>query len=360
MARLDTFLHLAADQRASDLHFHAGKPPMVRYNGDLLPLPFRVLSEEEAHRIVDEFLTPEQREELERDREVDFAYVLEGVGRFRANVFVQSAGVGAVFRVIPPRIPALEDLLLPPALGALVQHNRGLVLVTGPTGSGKTTTLAAMIHELNRSFDYHIITIEDPIEYVHESVRSVVTQREVGSHARSFAAALRSALRESPDVLVVGEMRDYETVSLALSAAEAGVLVFATLHTNSAAKAIDRLLGACPTEAQEQLRASLSVLLRGVIAQRLCRLASGEGRIAAVEVLLHSHSVAHLIRENKIHLVEANVRSAEQSPYGTRCLERALLDLVREGFIDHDEARMLANDADVFERQAASARGGGE
>lgn len=357
MSRLDTFLHVAADQRASDLHFHAGKPPIVRHNGDLVTLPFRDLSEDETRRFLHEFLTDEQRDTLERDQELDFAYVLDGVGRFRVNVFVQSQGLGAVFRVIPTEIPTLQELKLPQSMAGLARQARGLVLMTGPTGSGKTTTLAAIIDDINRNSQRHVITIEDPIEYVHAPVQSVVTQREVGSHAESFAAALKSALRESPDVLVVGEMRDYETVSLALSAAEAGMLVFATLHTNSAAKAVDRLLGTCPADVQDQVRGTLSVLLKGVVAQRLCKLASGEGRVAAVEVLLHSHPVAHLIRENKIHLLEAHVRSGEQSPQGTRSLDSALLALVREGFVEVEEAARIAADRETFESQAAHLRG---
>jgi len=357
MSRLDTFLRMAADQRASDLHFHAGKPPTVRYNGDLVPLPYRVLTEDETRRFIFEFLTPEQKDHLEREQELDFAYVLDGVARFRVNAFVQTAGLGAVFRVIPTTVPSYDELRLPAVLRTLAHMSRGLVLMTGPTGSGKTTTLAALIREINRTSKRHIITIEDPIEYMHEPIESVVTQREVGQHAESFGAALRSALRESPDVLVVGELRDYETVSLALSAAEAGVLVFGTLHTNSAAKAVDRLIGACPAEVQDQVRGILSVLLKGVVSQRLCKLASGEGRIAAVEVLLQTHSVAHLIRENKIHQLEAYLRTGEQSPFGMRSLESALLELVLEGQVTLEEAMSTSGDPEQLERTVTQLRG---
>ena len=357
MARLDTFLRVAADQRASDLHFHAGKPPTVRHNGDLIPLPFRVLTEDETRRFLLEFLDPEQKDRLEREQELDFAYELEGVGRFRVNVFNQTAGLSAVFRVIPEDVPAYEHLDLPPVLKTFAHMSRGLVLVTGPTGSGKTTTLAALIREMNRTSNRHIITVEDPIEYIHTPMESVINQREVGQHAESFAAALRSALRESPDALVVGEMRDYETVNLALSAAEAGILVFATLHTNSAAKAVDRLLGACPQEVQDQVRGVLSVLLKGVVAQRLCRLASGEGRIAAVEVLLQSHSVSHLIRENKIHQIDSYLRTGDQSGQGMRSLESALAQLVYEGMVTPEEALSVANEPAQLERVIGQAQG---
>ncbi len=354
MARIDTFLRVAADQRASDLHFHAGKPPTIRYQGDLLPLPFRVLSADETRRFLEEILDADKLEMFARDQELDFAYVIDDVGCFRVNMYLQSAGMGAVFRFIPPQIPTTVDLRLPPVLSRLAQQSRGLVLITGPTGSGKTTTLAALIQEINGTSSRHVITIEDPIEYVHEPIESVVTQREVGQHTESFAGALRSALREAPDVLVVGELRDFETIQLALSAAETGVLVFGTLHTNSAAKAVDRLVGACPGGLQEQVRAVLSVLLRGVVAQRLCRLATGDGRVAALEVLLPSYSVAHLIRENKAHQIDAYIRTSEHSTSGMQSLERSLWQLVREGLVSTDEARAVANDTDALDKLLAS------
>lgn len=355
MARLDTFLRVAADQKASDLHFHAGKPPMVRYNGELIALPFRELSEADARRFFEELLTPAQLETLDTERELDFGYVLEGVGRFRVNVLHQSLGLGAVFRVIPDKVATLAELRLPGSLFDLARQTRGLVLVTGPTGSGKTTTLAGIVHEINRTSACHIITIEDPIEYVHRPEVSVITQREVGAHAKSFAEALRSALREAPDVVVVGELRDYETIKLALSAAEAGVLVFATLHTNSAAKAIDRIVGACPVEVQDQVRGVLSVQLRGVIAQRLCRLASGDGRIAAIELLLPSYSVSHLIRENKVHQIDAYLRGGQAGAGGAQSLDQALGKLVSEGLVAIADALRFANDPDVVHKLAGAA-----
>lgn len=348
MNRIDAFLRVAADQRASDLHFHGGKPPMVRYQGELIPLPFRRLGRGEAQRMLREILTSEQREALDERRELDFSYALQGVGRFRVSVFEQSGGMSAVFRIIPNEVATLAELRLPPVLRQLCRLPRGLVCVTGPTGSGKTTTLAAMLREINGSSKRHIVTIEDPIEYLHSPVRSLVSQREIGEHASSFASALRSALREAPDVLVVGELRDYETIQLALGAAEAGVLVFATLHANSAAKAIDRLVGACPQDVQEQVRGVLSVLLEGVVAQRLCRLVAGSGRVAAVEVLLRTYAVAHLIRENKIHLIDAHLRSGEQSPLGARSLDAALAQLVAQRLVEPSEARRHAHDPEAF------------
>jgi twitching motility protein PilT len=277
LARLDSFLKLVAEQQASDLHFHAGGVPMIRHDGDLMPLPFRILTELEARRFLMEILTPDQRAALERDLQVDFVYALPEVGRFRVSVFMQNRGMGSVFRVIRNTVPSLEELRMPPVVARITQFQNGLVIVTGPTGAGKSTTLAAMVREINATRCRHIITIEDPIEYVHEPIKSAITHREIGTHTESFAAGLRAALRESPDVLVLGEMRDLETVQLALQAAETGILVLGTLHTNSAAKAVDRILDVIPEEAREQARGTLSLVLRAVLAQRLAKLAPRRG-----------------------------------------------------------------------------------
>ena len=277
MARLDSFLRLVVEQQASDLHFSAGTIPTIRHDGDLVALPFRVLSESETRRFLVEVLTPAQRKELEETNDLDFVYELPEVGRFRANYFRQSRGLGGVFRVISPKVPLLEDLELPDAVRRLTHLPSGLVLVTGPTGSGKTTTLAAMVNEINRTSHRHIITIEDPVEFLHQPNKSIITQRQVGVHVATFSSALRSALREAPDVIVVGEMRDPETMALALSAAETGSLVLGTLHTNSAATAIDRIIDAMSDEMQDQVRGVLSVLLRGVIAQHLIKRAHRRG-----------------------------------------------------------------------------------
>ncbi len=352
MARVDSFLRVVADQQASDLHLHAGKVPTIRHHGHLIRLPFRVLSADEARRFVVELLGPEQREVLGRDKQVDFMYVLPGVGRFRASALVQSDGLGVVLRFVPGHIPTLKDLFFPPAIENLARLGHGLVLITGPTGSGKTTTLAAVVQEINRSSKRHIITIEDPIEYVHQPIQSVVTQREVGTHTESFASGLRAALREAPQVVVVGELRDLETIQLALSAAETGLLVFGTLHTNSAAKAVDRIVDMIPEDAREEVRGLLSVVLKAVIAQHLCLRAGGEGRIAAIEILLQNHAVANLIRENKIHQIEAMLQSSARESLGSQSLDGSLLRHFEQGNITLDEALRGANYPEALRRQA--------
>lgn len=345
MARLDTFLRIAADQSASDLHLHTGKVPMVRHHSELIAMPFRVLSELQVRSLLDEVMGDAERGVLARKMQADFTYELDGVGRFRTNVCRQAAGLSAVFRFIPDDIPSLAALEMPAVVSSFTEHANGLVLVTGPTGSGKTTTLASLVDKINRSSARHVITVEDPIEYVHPPKQGLVTQRQVGLHAESFAAALRSALRESPDVLVVGELRDYETVHLALAAAEAGVLVFATLHTGSAYKALDRILGTCPADHHEQVSEVLAVLLRAVISQRLCRTADGRSRAAATEILLQSVSVSHMIREHKIHQLESYLRGGgESTARGMRALEHSLAELVRSGRVSPDEALSQAND----------------
>lgn len=343
MARIDSFLRLVVEQNASDLHFHANTVPMIRFNGDLVPLPFRELSEVEARRFLLEIMSPEQRQVFEREQDLDFVHVLPGVGRFRVNVFVQARGTGAVFRIIPPTVPSFESLRLPESVRRLCQSANGLVLICGPTGSGKTTTLAAIVDSINRTSKRHIITIEDPIEFIHESRESVLTQRQVGRDTESFSAALRSALRESPDVLVVGEMRDLETIQLALSAAETGVLVFGTLHSNSASKAVDRIIDAFPEEQQDQIRGAISVLLKGVVAQQLVKHASGDGRLAALEILLQTYAVSHMIREGKVHQIEGYLQSVEHDGSGMQSLDTALFEFVREGVVTVDEAMRVAN-----------------
>ncbi len=349
MARLDSFLKLVAEQQASDLHFHAGGVPMIRHDGDLMPLPFRTLSELETRRFIMEVLTPDQKAMLEREQQVDFVYALPEAGRFRASVFMQSRGIGAVFRVIRNHIPSLEELRMPPIVARLALLRNGLVVVTGPTGAGKSTTLAAMVHEINTSQRRHIVTIEDPIEYVHEPVKSAITHREVGVHTESFANGLRAALRESPDVLVLGEMRDLETVQLALQAAETGVLVLGTLHTNSAAKAVDRVLDVIPEESREQARGTLSLVLRAVLAQRLAKLATGDARVAVLEVLRNDWAVSNLIRENKVHQIEAQLRSGGDGR-GNQSFDGALLEYVQHGLISPEEALNLANYPDLLKR----------
>jgi len=354
MARLDTFLRLVTEQKASDLHFHSGKVPKIRVDGDLLPLDFRELTATETAGFIYEILTPRMRQTFEKAQGIDFIYELKGVARFRTNVYMQYDGMGAVFRVVPEKLPTPDDLLLPASLRRLIHFNNGLILVTGPTGSGKTTTLAALVHELNMSANKHIITIEDPIEFVHEPINCVITQRQVGVHVESFASALRSALRESPDVLIIGELRDIETITLALSAAETGVLVFGTLHTNSSGRAISRIIDMVPEMIQEQTRSTLSVLLRGVVAQRLCKKASGSSRVAVLEILLQTFGIANMIRENKLHQLDGYLQSVNFEETGMQSMDSCLLRYIKEGLIWLDEALKIADYPDQL-KQLASA-----
>ena len=353
MARIDSFLRLVAHQGASDLHFHAGNVPIIRHEGELMPLPFRILSEVETSRFLLEIMGEEQRAAFDKDQEADFVYSIEGVARFRANVFVQSHGLGAVFRVIPNQVPTLDDLKLPKVVRELTDLNNGLVLVTGPTGSGKSTTLAAMVDSINKTSEPHVISIEDPIEFLHLPIKCAITQRQVGKHSDSFAGALRSALRESPDVLVVGEMRDLETINLALAAAETGVLVIGTLHSNSASKAIDRIIDVIPEESRDQVRSTLSVLMRGVVSQHLAKHASGEGRVAVLEILLQSYAVSNLIRENKIFQIDGYLETSSNDGSGTQSIDACLYRLVKGGEVTVEEALKLANQPDSLKRLAA-------
>ena len=353
MPRIDSFLRLVAEQGASDLHFHAGNVPIIRHEGELMPLPFRILSEVETGRFLLELLGEEQRAQFEKTREADLVYSIEGVARFRVNIFVQSHGLGAVFRVIPNKVPTLDELNLPLALRRLTQLTNGLVLVTGPTGSGKSTTLAAMVDEINKTSQRHVISIEDPIEFLQKPIKGAITQRQVGKHAESFSSALRSALRESPDVLVVGEMRDLETIQLAISAAETGVLVIGTLHSNSAPKAIDRIIDVIPEESRDQVRSTLSVLLRGVVSQHLAKHATGEGRVAVMEVLLQSYAVSNLIRENKVFQIDGYLDAASCDGSGMQSLDASLFKLVKQGEVTLEEALKLANQPESLKRLAA-------
>ena len=354
MARLDSFLELVTQQGASDLHFCAGAVPTIRHDGELVQLPFRTLSESETKRFLLEILNDEQKKAYGNNEDLDFVYDLPGVGRFRANYFRQARGPGAVFRIIPNEIATLDGLGLPPALKRLCEWKNGLIIVSGPTGAGKTTTLAAMVNEIVRQQKRHVITIEDPIEFIQKTGKSVVTQRQVGEHVDSFAGALRSALRESPDVVVVGEMRDLETIQLALAAAETGVLVFGTLHTNSAASAINRIIDATPEESHEQVRGILSVLLRGVVAQHLLKRATGEGRIAAIEILLQSFAISNLIRENKIHQIDGVLQSTESAGTGMMSIDNCLLRYLKQGLITIDDAVACATDPEYLRELAAS------
>jgi twitching motility protein PilT len=331
MPTIQDLLHEAAEKEVSDLHLSSGEPPLVRIHGDLVRMDHPALSPEAVTELVNSIMSAEQRQRFETDHEVDFAYDLPGNARFRVNVFMHSRGPGAVLRTIPTQIPSLDSLNMPAVLAELCTRERGLVLVTGPTGSGKSTTLASMIDVINETKDAHILTVEDPIEFVHRPKRCLVNQREVGPHTGSFTSALRSALREDPDVILVGEMRDLETISLALTAAETGHLVFGTLHTSSAPKTVDRIIDAFPAGQQGQIRTMLSESLEAVIAQRLLKRRGG-GRVAACEILIGVPAVRNLIREGKLHQIASMMQTGQR--VGMRTFDMALADLVKRGLIE--------------------------
>lgn len=344
IARLLTF---AVEQGASDLHLSAGESPMVRVRGDLTRVDLPPLTPDEAHRLIFDVMTDAQRRTFQERLEVDFAYSMSSQLRFRVNAFVQNRGEGAVFRHIPAQVPRWQDLGLPPVLRQFCDAEKGLVLVTGPTGSGKSTTLAALIDLLNETMAGHILTLEDPIEFIHKPKQCMINQREVGTQTHSFAAALRSALREDPDVILVGEMRDLETISLALTAAETGHLVFGTLHTSSAPKTIDRVIDVFPPAQQAQVRAMLSESLIGIATQMLFKRRGG-GRAAAIEVLVATPAVRNLIREGKTHQIPSAMQAGGK--IGMQTMEAAVIDLVRRGVIAPGEARARLGSSDQLQQ----------
>jgi len=344
---LESLLQSTRDSGGSDLHISAGLAPLVRIRGKIGRTQLPALGADETRAMLYGVMSPEQRAHFETHKDIDFGFEVPGVARFRANVFMQRRGPGAVFRVVPTEIRTLDDLGCPPVLRELASKERGLILVTGPTGSGKSTTLAAMIDYVNQQRQGHIITIEDPIEFVHESRSCLINQREVGEHTGSFAAALRSALREDPDILLVGELRDLETTSLAITAAETGHLVFGTLHTNSAAKTIDRLIGIFPAEQQAQIRTMLSESLEGVIAQTLIPTPDGKGRVAALEILVGVPALRNLIREDKTAQILSIMQVGAQ--HGMQTLDQALKDLVTSGRISRDEALKRTTNPRLFD-----------
>ncbi|HWO11631.1 MAG TPA: type IV pilus twitching motility protein PilT [Polyangiaceae bacterium] len=348
-------LRFALDLGASDLHVSAGDSPMLRISGDLVRVDVPPLSAEGAHQLVFQVMNDLQRRTFQEHQEVDFAYALEDNVRFRVNAFVQNRGEGAVFRLIPSKIPRLEELGLPPILKTLSDAEKGLVLVTGPTGSGKSTTLAAMINYINGRLAGHILTLEDPIEFVHPPRRCLISQREVGSQTKSFNAALRSALREDPDVILVGELRDLETTQLALTAAETGHLVLATLHTASAPKTIDRIIDIFPPEQQAQIRVMLSESLIGVVAQMLVK-KKGGGRVGVLEVLMGTPAVRNLIREGKTHQILSTMQVGQKS--GMQTMEATLVNMVMQGVVSLAEARIRMPDSEVLGALAAQATSG--
>ena len=353
MLTIDQLLRFAVAQKASDLHLSAGEPPLLRIHGDIERVDGPALTPEDTHRLLFDVLTDAQRRVFQEKLEIDFAFALDEHLRFRVNAFVQNRGEGAVFRTIPTKIPSFTDLNLPPILRWFSERDKGLVLVTGPTGSGKSTTLAAMIDHINETTSGHILTLEDPIEFVHKPKRCLVNQREVGVQTHSFNNALKSALREDPDVILVGELRDLETVSLALTAAETGHLVFATVHTSSAPKTVDRLVDVFPTGQQAQIRTMLSESLVGVATQALLPKVGG-GRVAAIEILVATPAVRNLIRENKTYQIGSAMQIGARN--GMVTMEAALADLVTRGMISTETARERLGEP--AEPQRAPAQGG--
>lgn len=337
MAQIDQLFKLMVEQGASDLHITSGAPPYLRLHGNMVSLNYRELSNQEVQALIFEILSEKQKKAFVEKWELDCAYTLSGVGRFRCNIFMQRKGLGAVFRVIPEKIKTVQELGLPQTILDLMDVDRGLILVTGPTGSGKSTTLAAMIHHINMTRESHILTVEDPIEFVHTNVKSLVNQREVGSHTKSFANALKAALREDPDIMLVGELRDLETISLALTAAETGHIVFGTLHTNSAAKTIDRIIDVFPSGQQQQIRTMLAESLRGVVAQWLFSRADGQGRVAAFEILKNTKAVSNLIREGKLHQIPSAMQTG--AAQGMVLFEKYIDDLVKKGKVSAADAK---------------------
>jgi twitching motility protein PilT len=348
MARIDAFLKLGLAQGCSDVHLSVGVPPMLRMNGDLLPIKFRELSDTELESYIHEILTENQKEVLEAGHDLDFSYVAEEGGRFRVNVFRKVTGYGAVFRFIPDDVPTLEQLNAPKVVTDFCDYHQGMVLVTGSTGTGKSTTLAAMINHLNETRNLNIISLEDPIEFVHPSKKCQVIQRELGTHLTSFADGVRSAMREDPDVILVGELRDAETISMAMTAAETGHLVLGTLHTTGAVKTIDRVIDALPGELREQTKAFLSMSLKAVVTQVLVKTPDGRGRRAVMEILVNNRAIAKLITTDQTHQIPSQLQTGKE--LGMQMMDQALLDAINAREVDPDDAYRFANDKRKFAR----------
>jgi twitching motility protein PilT len=343
---ISQLLALSVQNQASDLHLSAGLPPMIRVHGDIRRVDLAPMDHTTVLSLLTDVMTDTQRKLYAQFLEVDFSFEVLGLARFRVNAFNHARGAGAVFRTIPSKISTLEELKTPRIFADLALKPRGLVLVTGPTGSGKSTTLAAMVNHLNETEFGHILTVEDPIEFVHESKKCLVNQREVGAHTQSFESALRSALREDPDAILVGEMRDLETIRLAMTAAETGHLVFGTLHTSSAAKTIDRIIDVFPGDEKDMIRAMLSESLQAVISQTLCKTQDGQGRVAAHEIMLGTHAIRNLIREGKVAQMYSSIQTG--SSVGMQTLDQSLSDLVKRNIISLAEARSKAKIPENF------------
>ncbi|MEQ1741113.1 MAG: type IV pilus twitching motility protein PilT [Candidatus Nitrotoga sp.] len=339
-------LAFGVKNKASDLHLSAGLPPMIRVHGDIRKINLPAMLHTEVHAMIYDIMNDEQRKTYEENKEIDFSFEIPGLARFRVNAFIHQRGAGVVMRTIPSKILSLADLGAPKIFESISDYPRGLVLVTGPTGSGKSTTLAAMVNHRNEHEMGHILTVEDPIEFVHESKKCLVNQREVGAHTLSFQNALRSALREDPDIILVGEMRDLETIRLAMSAAETGHLVFGTLHTSSAAKTIDRIIDVFPADEKEMVRAMLSESLRAVISQTLLKTKDGTGRVAAHEIMICTPAIRNLIREAKVPQMYSSIQTG--NALGMQTLDQCLQDLVKRNVVSSAEARTKAANKDAF------------
>ena len=339
-------LAFSVKNKASDLHLSSGLPPMIRVHGDVRRINLPAMEHKDVHAMIYDIMNDGQRKRYEETLECDFSFEIPNLARFRVNAFVQNRGAAAVFRTIPSKVLTLDELNCPKIFGDIAEYPRGIVLVTGPTGSGKSTTLAAMVNYINENQQAHILTVEDPIEFVHESKKALINQREVGPHTQSFSNALRSALREDPDVIMVGEMRDLETIRLALTGAETGHLVFGTLHTSSAAKTIDRVVDVFPAAEKEMVRSMLSESLRAVISQTLLKTRDGAGRTAAYEIMLGTPAIRNLIRENKVAQMYSMIQTGSQ--LGMQTLDQNLLDLVRRNVVTPAEARSKATNKDAI------------
>ncbi len=348
MRKIDQFLQAALQQSASDLHFLSGDPPRIRVHGGLQNMMDTELSVDIVQEAIFEIMDGAAQRNFEQQDAADFAYEIPEVSRFRVNAFRHLNGVGAIFRAIPSTAISLDELEMPRIVHDLCKHTSGMILVTGKTGSGKSTTLAAMIDEMNRRMKGHILTIEDPIEFVHKAKGCLISQREVGVHSPNFAAALNSALREDPDVILVGEMRDLETISIAVTAAEMGILVMGTLHTNGAAPTVDRIINSFPADKQSHIRTMISTSLRGVISQQLLPTIHRPGRAAALEIMINTNAVANLIRQGKLDQLETAIQSGGGT--GMQSMDKALMDLVEKGWVSGQEAYLQANNKQKFEK----------
>ena len=346
MAQIDQFLKVLVEQEGSDLHLATGSPPVMRVHGQMTKLKFRELTPGDTEKLVYEIMEESWRMRFLDSQDLDFAYEIEGLARFRVNVFWQRKGLAAVLRTIPSKILTADDLGLPDVVRKFCMLTKGLVLVTGPTGSGKSTTLAAMIDLINETRQDHILTIEDPIEFTHPNKKCLVNQREIGTHTKSFASALRAALREDPDVILVGEMRDRETIELGITAAETGHLVFGTLHTSSAPKTVDRIIDVFPADQQEQIRAMLAESLKGVVSQVLLKKKGGQGRIAAHEIMVGTGAIMNLVRENKVHQIPSMIQTGKKD--GMQLMDQAILEYLMSDVIDGTEAYMKAHHKPAF------------